>query len=99
MRDAAKGRIGKFIDEEKDAIPLATRAVGATYHLIRNLTYEIHIILESIDEFQRKNIELGKKGLSPKVVNMLKTQVMRAKDEVDGELRKASDMLGALTNE
>ena len=94
-----KNNMRDYIKDHEEGLKHAAESVKFLYELIRNCAYDIHIIKSIIHDMYREDKELEKKAPRIEQQFHLEENVMRTLQQINSNLRKDSDILGALTRQ
>lgn len=92
-------KLKKYIEEHKDGLQHAVNSVGFLFELIRNCAYDIHTIKSIIHDMHVEDMKLKKQGISPEIAHEFEKGAMTSLQKINSDIRKGSDMWGALTRE
>ena len=97
--DEKKKDLKRYIKDHDDGLKHAVNAVAILYQLARNCAYDILAMKGIIHDMLREDRELGKQGIRADIEHKLEKGDVQALQQINGSLRRGSDLWGALTKE
>jgi|TARA_B100001964_G_C14242412_1_gene605702 hypothetical protein len=97
--DEKRGEMKEFIQQRPQGLEHALHSVRYYYAGISLMIYDLHIVKSILREMFQQDGRLKRRGIPPVIGQKLEQGIQHTKQQINDELRKVSDMLGALTQE